>query len=117
MEAFSTRKEHPATYRNSKKRCSKIQDMSFAVYSAGLSRELKEMDKSDKSFWRLTKRISGLQQTRRKAAPDAEALADHFAQKMSNVANEFDNDWSSPAHWKGKAKLSCFKIGHDKVLK
>jgi hypothetical protein len=36
---------------------------------------------------------------------------------MSNAADEFDNDWTPPSHWKGKVKLSRFKIGHDMVLK
>ena len=117
LKAFSARKEHPATYSNSKERCKKIQDRAFASYNARLFEELKEMDKSDKGFWELTKRVSGLQQTRHKAAPDAEALADHFAQKMSNATNEFDNNWTHFTHWKGNAKRSCFKIGHEKVFK
>ena len=75
------------------------------------------MEKSDKSFWELSKQISGLQQTRNKAAPSADDLVDHFASKMSNAAEVFDNDWTPPERWKNKAKLSSFKIHHRDVLK
>ena len=42
---------------------------------------------------------------------------DHFAKKISNAADVFDNDWEAPKHWNGKAKLSGFKVSPHAVLK
>jgi hypothetical protein len=39
---------------------------------------------SDRRFWSLTKEISGLSQQRSASCPSVDALADHFATKMSN---------------------------------
>ena len=71
LQAFTTRRERPAHYCNIKKRCKKVQRKEFAEYNSKLSSQLKGMEKSDKKFWELTKRISGLEQSRNKAAPDA----------------------------------------------
>ena len=117
VKAFHTRRDHPMRYRNAKKRCSRIQRRAFAIYNQRLSKQLSEMEKSDKTFWNLTKQISGLQPARNKAAPNADKLADHFASKMSNAANKFDNDWKPSDKWNAKAKLSSFKVHHRDVLK
>ena len=74
------------------------------------------MENSDKMFWKLTKEISGLEQSRNKAAPSVDDLVDHFASKMSNAADVHDNDWVPPAHWKGKARLSSFKVDQRTIL-
>ena len=95
----------------------KVQHREFKKYNLSLSKKLKSMEKSDKRFWNLAKEISGLEQSRNKAAPSVNDLADHFASKMSNAADVHDNDWAPPAHWKGKAKLSSFKVDQRTVLK
>jgi hypothetical protein len=117
LKAFGSRKERPAAYKAAQTRCKKTQRRAFAQYNQRLTKQLEDMEKSDKSFWELSKQISGLQQTRNKAAPSADDLVDHFASKMSNAAEVFDNDWSPPERWKNKAKLSSFKIHHRDVLK
>lgn len=117
LKAFSSRKQHPAKYNNIKKRCSRVQKRAYFDYNKNLSKRLRSMEKSDGKFWDLTKQISGLQQQRSRAAPDANQLVDHFADKMSNGANEFDNDWKPPNHWKGKAKISNFKVHKRDVLR
>ena len=117
LQAFDSRREHPARYHNIKKHCTEIQRKAFADYNKKLSARLRTMEKSDKTFWDLTKEISGLQQPRHKAAPSADDLVDHFASKMPNGAEVYDNDWTPPEHWRGKAKLSSFKVHHRDVLK
>ena len=117
QKAFDHRREHPAVYKAVRQRCKKTQRHAFAEYNKRLSEQLDVMEKSDKQFWDLTKRISGLQQSRNKTAPSADDLVDHFASKMSNAAEEFDNDWTPPEHWNGKTKLSGFKIHHTDMLK
>ena len=117
VSAFKSRAAHPASYHNARKHCMKVQRREFKKYNLSLSKKLKSMEKSDKRFWNLAKEISGLEQSRNKAAPSVNDLADHFASKMSNAADVHDNDWVPPAHWKGKAKLSSFKVDQRTVLK
>ena len=69
------------------------------------------MSKSDKSFWRLTKEIGGIESQRSGAAPSAQDLAEHFATKMSNGKDVEDNDFEpqdqkciSLCNWKIRRK-------------
>ena len=63
----------------------------------------------------MTKQISGLQPKWNAAAPSAEALADHFASKMSDGADVPDNNWEPSKRWNGKTKLSHFKVRRKNV--
>ena len=102
LKAFKNRLEHPCTYRNVMERCKKAQMKAFRGYNLDLKEKLGEMEKSDKQFWELTKQISGLQAARTKSAPSAEELAKHFANKMSNGAEVYDNDWVPSENWRKK---------------
>jgi hypothetical protein len=76
------------------------------------------MEKSDKQFWELTKQISGLQAARTKSAPSAKELAKQFANKMSNGAEVYDNDWVPSENWRKKeTHMSSFRIRLKDVLK
>lgn len=46
------------------------------------------MDRCDKSFWRITREIGGIEAQRSGAAPSVDELVDHFATKMSNGKEE-----------------------------
>ena len=116
ITSFCPKKEHPARYQNVKKFCTKIQRKAFADYNKQLSVRLDSMEKSDRRFWDLTKKISELQQSRIKAARSADDLVDHFASKMSNAAEMYDNVWNPPEHWNDKANLSSFKVSQMTVL-
>ena len=117
LQAFKTRHEFPARYKNASRRCKRVQRRAFATYNLRLKTNLSEMEKSDRKFWDLTKQIARLQANRSKSAPSAEALAQHFAEKMSSGAEVHDNDWVPPEKWTGRSKISSFKFSCKTVLK
>ena len=90
-----------------------VQNRAFARYQKELSKKLESADKSDKSFWNLAKEIGGIESGKSSAAPPAEALAVHFAQKMSNGKDEEDPNFvpKDPA----SIPFSSFKIRHKRV--
>ena len=52
------------------------------------------MSSADRNFWSLTKDLTGLSSSKSNAAPSVDALADHFANKMSNGKDEEDDDFT-----------------------
>ena len=66
---------------------------SFWNDSQPLRVQLQGMDKSEKSFWRLTKDIGGIDSSRSAAAPNAQDSVTHVAKKMSNDKDVEDDDF------------------------
>jgi hypothetical protein len=64
--------------------CRKVQKKAFARYQSVLKEKLDSTVPSDKAFWSLAKEIAGVTQERSASCPSVDALADHFAKKMSN---------------------------------
>ena len=73
------------------------------------------MGTSDRTLWNLVKEIGGLAKARSSAAPEAEALASHFAAKMTNGKDRTDENFlprNTVQH-----PISNFKIRFPLVLK
>jgi hypothetical protein len=75
------------------------------------------MNKSDQNFWNLMKEIAGLQDAHSKSAPSPDELVSHFAKKMSNAADIYDNDWKQPPQQNAKTKLKGFRVSMKRVLR
>ena len=73
------------------------------------------MRKDDKAFWKITKEIGGISAARSRAAPSAEALAVHFAQKMTNGKDDEDTNFVPVDSF--SIPLKRFKIRYATVLK
>ena len=73
------------------------------------------MSSADRNFWSLIKDLTGLSSNKSNAAPSADALADHFANKMSNGKAEEDGDFTPNDTY--HVYLSTFKIRYKDVLK
>ena len=117
LRAFKSRKSHPSRLKNATKRCKRIQSKAKKEYNSKLAARLGSMNKSDKNFWNLTKEIAGLQNTHSKSAPSPEELVSHFAKKMSNAADIYDNDWEQPPQRNAKTKLKGFRVSMKRVLR
>ena len=61
-----------------------IQKKAFKAYNSKLKKRLAEMSNADRNFWALIKDLSGLSAARSSSTPSVEAIADHFAHKMSS---------------------------------
>ena len=73
------------------------------------------MGTSDRTFWNLVKEIGGLEKARSSTAPEAEALASHFAAKMTSGKDRTDENFlprSAVQH-----PINNFKIRFPLVLK
>ena len=101
-------------YKNAVKKCKYCQRRVFRVYNGKLKHKLKGMKPSSKAFWRLTKQIAGLSRVGSKSAPNAEKLASHFAEKMSNAADAEDNCWTPRSN--SNASLRSFRVSYDAVV-
>ena len=93
----------------------RVQRKAFRVYNDKLRARLRGMDCSDRTFWNLVKEIGGLDSARSSAAPDAEALADHFAQKMTSGKDREDQQFI-PIN-RNVHSISTFKIRYKQVFK
>ena len=91
------------------------QKKAYAVFQKKLHRRLKASGGSAKEFWDLVKEIFGLEQSCNPSAPAAEALAEHFQQKMSNAKGEVDTD-CLPCDV-NSLPISGLRIRFKKVLK
>ena len=89
MEAHS----HPTRLVAATKRCRITQRRAFAAYSRTLKTRLSKMKCSDRQFWNLTKKIGGIAKKNAAAAPSAEALVEHFADKMGNAKGEQEAEY------------------------
>ena len=70
---------------------------------------------ADRNFWAIVKELSGLGDQQISAAPNAESLAEHFAQKMANGKGETDSLFiPTDTH---KVPLKSFKVRYESVLK
>ena len=86
----------------------------FAEFQLKLRLNLSDMNKDDKEFWSLVKELGGIDQERNSAAPDAQSIADHFALKMSNGADDLDVDFVPRDST--RVPLSGWKVRYKKVL-
>ena len=75
----------PEKYAAAVKRCRLTQRRAFATYNRKLKSRLAKLKCSDREFWTLTKEIGGIARSNASAAPSAEAICEHFADKMSNA--------------------------------
>ena len=116
LKAFKSRAEFPDRYIAASSRAKTIQRQAFKGYNVKIKARLDAMSSTDRKFWSLIKELSGLSSSRSSAAPDidAEALADHFAHKMSNGKGEEDNDFTPNSNH--SISLSTFKIRRKTVL-
>ena len=114
LKAFKTRDEFPDRYISATRNAKIIQRKAFKAYNVKLKARLDGMSTADRNFWSLIKELSGLSGSKSNAAPDAEALADHFAQKMSNGKDEEDNDFIPNSNH--SIPLSAFRIQRKTVL-
>lgn len=117
LRAFKSRKSLPSRFKNAVKRCKRVQKKAFKGYNSKLSSRLSSMNKSDKSFWNLTKEIAGLQTNLSKSTPRPNELVSHFAKKMSNAADIYDNDWELPRRNVKTSKKLGFRVSIKQVLK
>ena len=104
LQAFKSRESHPSRLKNITKRCNRIQSKAKKEYNSKLAARLGSMNKSGNIFWNLTKEIAGLQDAHSKSAPSPDELVSHFAKKMSNAADMYNNDWEQPPQWNAKTK-------------
>ena len=91
-----------------------IQRKAFKAYNQRIKKNLEEMNNTDRNFWILIKDLTGLSTSKSNSAPSPEALADHFATKMSNGRNEDDDFTPNDDRC---IPLSTFKIRRKTVLK
>ena len=113
IQLFPKRFEDSVNYNAVVNHCRTVQNRAFAVYQKQLRVQLNDMDKSQKKFWQFAKEIGGVDVQRSGAAPPAEALAEHFATKMSNGAGQEDHDFvPQDAH---KMPLHSWKIRRKRV--
>jgi len=115
MKTFKTRVDHPDRYIKATYNAKTIQRKAFKAYNLKIKKQLAEMSNADRNFWSLIKDLSGLSAARSSSTPSVEALADHFAQKMSNGKDEEDDDFTPNDD--AYMPLSSFKIRHKSVLK
>ena len=113
--AIGTKTSNPAKYNAAINQCRTIQRRAFARYNYDLKVKLSNMEKGDKAFWKITKEIGGISASLTRAAPSVEALAVHFAKKMSNGKDDLD-DHFVPIDTL-TIPLKSFKIRYGKVLK
>ena len=80
-------------YHAAVKRCRLTQRRAFATYNRKLKSRLAKLRCNDREFWTLTKEIGGIARSNASAAPSAEALAEHFADKMSNAKGMQESEY------------------------
>ena len=115
LKLFNIRFEKPDRYNAAINHCRTVQRRAFAHFQDELRAQLKSMDKSDKTFWRLTKEIGGIEAQRSGAAPSADSLCKDFTTKMSNGKDSEDEDFQ-PQDDKF-IPISNWKIRRKQVLK
>ena len=75
------------------KRCKITQRRAFAKYNNGNKVRLSKLKCTARQFWQLIKEVCGIAPARAAAALCAEALVNHFADKMSNAKGEQENKY------------------------
>lgn len=104
-----------AKYKRAVVCCKKVQRSAFASFQRKLKRDLNVMDHSDRAFWNLTKELSGLDAQPSSSAPDVDSLAESFATKMSNGADESFEDVHLLPDWLPVVPFKGFRIRFKKV--
>jgi hypothetical protein len=95
--------------------CRKVQKKAYACFQKKLKQKIGSMGSSDKNFWSLAKDISGLSQERHASCPSVDAIADHFAEKMSNGRGVEAASGSVSRH--KPVPLRCWRVRFKQVLK
>jgi hypothetical protein len=115
QKAWAVKSAHPARYEATVKRCRFAQRRAFASYNRKLKARLAGMKCTDRQFWTLTKEIGGIAQKNAAAAPEAEALAQHFQSKMSNAKGVTEEEYvpADPL----SVPLRSWRIRYKKVLR
>ena len=105
--------EHPERYIKATAYSKKVQRKAFKSYNIRIKKRLDEMSTADRNFWTLIKDLTGLSTAKSSSAPSSEALATHFAKKMSNGKDEEDDDFELNNDDHVPLSSSSFKIrGH-----
>ena len=97
------------------KRCKITQRRAFAKYNNAIKVRLSKLKCTDRQFWQLTKEVGGIASARAAAAPSAEALVNHFADKMSNANGEQEDEYIPVDPL--RVPLGSWKIRRGKVLR
>ena len=115
LKTFKKRDEHPDRYEKACKLCKKTQRAAFKAYNVKIKKRLSEMSTADQNFWTLIKELTGLSSNKSSSAPSVDALADHFAEKMSNGKGEEDDNFvpNNTDYF----PISSFKVSRKIVLK
>ena len=108
QKIFQTEGAESDAYRKSVMWNRNVQKKAFKVYNIKLRNRLRAMGSSDRTFWNLVKEIGGLDRVRSAAAPEAEALASHFATKMTSGKDRPDDNFSPRI-------TECFPISNFKI--
>ena len=93
----------------------KVQKKAYGAYQRKVKSKLNMMDSGDGNFWSVAKEIGGLEGSKGQAAPDADDLADHFAEKMSNGKDVEAGDYEPKSPL--QIPLSSFKVRFKTVEK
>ena len=84
MKALHTRIEQPERYIRAITYSKNVQRKAFKSYNVQIKKRVDQMSAADGDFWTLIKDLAGLSSAKSSSAPSADALATHFAKKMSN---------------------------------
>ena len=115
MKAFKTRHECRERYVRATSDSKSIQRMAFKSYNLKIKKKLSMMSTADSDFWSLIKDLTGLNNAKSSSAPSVEALAGHFADKMTNGKDVEDADFTpNNDHY---IPLSNFRIRRRDVLR
>jgi len=114
QKTFPSRFEKPGKYQHAL-RCSRsAQRRAFRKYQLKLKKRLQTMTNSDRNFWSLAKEIAGFDTEQGGAVPNVNDLAESFALKMSNGAED-NADFYQPQDNR-TMPLKSFKIRFPRVL-
>ena len=115
-KCFEERLTSPEQYKGAIREARNAQKKAYKKYQVKNKQRLEAMDNGDTNFWQLTKEVGGLDCEKGAVAPDAQPLATHFAEKMSNGKEiEFDEDFIPRD--RVKVPFSSFRIRKKAVFK
>ena len=115
LKTFKNRNSHPLRYQAAIKFNRMIQKKAFKAHQERIKVKLTNMSSSDTNFWQLAKEIGGLVTERSQAAPSAQIMADHFADRMSNGKGIVEVEYTPPdGH---RIPMMGFKIRYRDILR
>ena len=103
----------PDKYKTAVKFNRKAKKKAYGAYQRKIKSKLNRMPCSDGAFCKLAEEIGGLEPSRSEAAPSAQDLADHFADKLTN-GKDIEADEYTPKD-SLKVPLCSFRIRFKKV--